>query len=178
MTKQQDVRDDLRKRLRAGEFPIGGDFISMSTVVKQYDVGDGTAYRAIKDIEAEGHIAMRPGRAPVVVSIPSEDDGAARISKLLTEHGLSINDFLPFVEDHPSVTTLIRASLGLPRATTKAELAAGPSALAQAVQASDLATAATLVGRLDGRELADDEAAVLVAAKVWLARLLRESDGT
>ena len=33
-----------------------------------YNVGDGTAYRAIKSIEAEGLIAMRPGLAPVVVA--------------------------------------------------------------------------------------------------------------
>lgn len=73
-TLQAATERGLREILASGLYKPGDGFLSMSGVVREFNVGDGTAGRALKTLQAEGYIAIEHGRTPYVLRIPSNDD--------------------------------------------------------------------------------------------------------
>lgn len=70
-TLQARTEQGLRDELVSGGYQPGDSFLSMSAVVRNFNVGDGTAGRALKTLQAEGLIAIEHGRTPYVLRIPT-----------------------------------------------------------------------------------------------------------
>lgn len=70
MTLYEEIANDLRRRLTAGEFPVGSEFLGIWKVQQEYGVSDGTAHRALKVLHDAGEIEMRQGLRNVVRRLP------------------------------------------------------------------------------------------------------------
>ena len=60
------VADDLRRRIRAGEYRPGQRLPSAQDLHQMYDVAVGTARKALRLLRDEGTAAMAPGRGTYV----------------------------------------------------------------------------------------------------------------
>lgn len=57
----QRVTDDLRRRIRAGEFPPGTKLPSRAELCKEYDVSDIVIGAAMRALKSEGLTEPLPG---------------------------------------------------------------------------------------------------------------------
>lgn len=70
------VADDLRKRIRDGEFPLGAKMPSLRALTNEYEVSEVTAHTAIRALQHEGVLESTSGRGTFVKSLPSGETGA------------------------------------------------------------------------------------------------------
>lgn len=55
------VTNDLRRRIRSGEFPPGSRFLTRDQVSKEYRVSDIVVGAAMRALKAEGLTEAKPG---------------------------------------------------------------------------------------------------------------------
>ena len=70
--RYQEIADDLRARIDAGEFPPGSKLPSRSSLVAQYDVTEPVIDRAMQTLRVLGLIETLPG---VGVYVRESDTG-------------------------------------------------------------------------------------------------------
>jgi len=74
--RYREIADDLRRRLAAGEFPIGSALPGISALQEEYKVdGLNTIRQAQGILRDEGLIAPEQGRGTYVLALPSSEDG-------------------------------------------------------------------------------------------------------
>lgn len=81
----QDVRplsaqiaQDLRVRIRRGDFPVGAKFPSLRTLGREYGVAELTVHAAVRQLQHEGVLVSTSGRGTFVRELPDAagDDGS------------------------------------------------------------------------------------------------------
>jgi GntR family transcriptional regulator len=66
----QQVADDLRRRITAGEFPVGSAIPSTTKLTKDYSVSVTVVRAAVAELRGEGVLAGRPGKGVFVRATP------------------------------------------------------------------------------------------------------------
>jgi GntR family transcriptional regulator len=61
-----EIAEDVRRRIRAGEYPPGSALPSYRALARSYDVSIGTAQRAIRLLRTQGLARGVPGRGVFV----------------------------------------------------------------------------------------------------------------
>jgi GntR family transcriptional regulator len=61
------IADDMAKRIRAGEWPVGVRLPTTEEIATEYGVSEATAYRAASILVDRGLITGTPGRGRFVV---------------------------------------------------------------------------------------------------------------
>lgn len=64
--KYQQIKEDLLKKIQAGEFEHGDRFYSEAELVKLYDVSSITVIRAIQDLANDGYLVRYQGKGTFV----------------------------------------------------------------------------------------------------------------
>lgn len=64
------IADDLRRRIKAGEFPVGARIPSRAELSKHYEVAPPVATRVLQILVAEGLVEARPGSGAYVLAPP------------------------------------------------------------------------------------------------------------
>lgn len=70
------VADDLRKRIRDGEFPLGAKMPSLRALTDEYGVSEVTAHTAIRALQHEGVLESTSGRGTFVKNLPGGKPGS------------------------------------------------------------------------------------------------------
>jgi len=65
--RYSDIADDLRERIRRGEWPPGGKLPGMVDLAAEYRAARGSVSRAIRDLEEEGIVKSTPRRGTIVL---------------------------------------------------------------------------------------------------------------
>jgi len=78
----EQVADDIRRRVRAGEFEVGAKLPSLKDLRDRYGVAEVTVHTAIRELQREGIVVSSQGRGTFVAAVPDEsaeipDPGAA-----------------------------------------------------------------------------------------------------
>ncbi|WP_103382812.1 GntR family transcriptional regulator [Pseudonocardia dioxanivorans] len=85
--RYRQIADDLRRRIAAGEWPIGSAIPSISALQQEYDVsGLNTVRSAQKLLQEEGLLEPRQGYGTFVIAAPPPQDPArAGLLAIITE---------------------------------------------------------------------------------------------
>lgn len=67
LPKYRQIVEDLRARIRAGEYAPGGQLPSLSKLTAKHGVAGGTVDKAIAILEAEGLVRSEHGKGTYVV---------------------------------------------------------------------------------------------------------------
>jgi DNA-binding GntR family transcriptional regulator len=68
--KYHQVADDLRAKIAAGTYEVGGDLPSTSRIMDTYVVSSTVAKFAIRELKAEGLVVGQPGKGVYVLRKP------------------------------------------------------------------------------------------------------------
>lgn len=105
------VTDDLRKRIRSGEFPVDAKMPSLRALVDFYSISEVTAHTAIRTLQQEGVLESTSGRGTFVRSIPLEETASrsvqAQIDDLRSDLR-TVNARLEVLESHAQQSTAKR----------------------------------------------------------------------
>jgi DNA-binding GntR family transcriptional regulator len=72
--RYQEIADDLRRRLAAGEWPVGGALPCIAALQAEYDVGGlNTIRHAQYVLRTQGLLELRRGRGAKVLALPTPD---------------------------------------------------------------------------------------------------------
>lgn len=63
----EEVADDLRARILAGEYPPATTIPAIPRIMQMYDVGRNTALRAVAALAEEGIVVVKRSRGTFVV---------------------------------------------------------------------------------------------------------------
>ncbi len=66
----QQLADDLRSKISAGEYPVGAPIPSTSQLCEQYKVSATVARAAVAELRSDGILQGQPGKAVYVVATP------------------------------------------------------------------------------------------------------------
>lgn len=66
------VADDLRRRMRAGDYAVGEELPKIDDLVNEHKVSHMTVKRALEVLAAEGLVKTRQGKRAIVTGKPSE----------------------------------------------------------------------------------------------------------
>jgi GntR family transcriptional regulator len=84
----QQLAEDIRGRIRNGEYPVGEPIPSSRTLEKQHGVSSTVVRDAIRQLKDEGVLMGQPGKAVYVQAVPGEagqsgsGDLAAEVAEL------------------------------------------------------------------------------------------------
>jgi DNA-binding GntR family transcriptional regulator len=84
----QQIAADLRARIKAAEYNLGGRLPSNKALVTAYGVSEGTVRAALDELRAEGIVATQSTRGTYVVGMPrkpADDDSAMAIAQMRDE---------------------------------------------------------------------------------------------
>jgi DNA-binding GntR family transcriptional regulator len=70
MAKYRDIADDLRRRIAAGEFPVGSRLPGIPALQEQYDAALGTVRGAEDILRDEGLLRTAQGEGSFVLALP------------------------------------------------------------------------------------------------------------
>jgi DNA-binding GntR family transcriptional regulator len=89
----QEIADDLRRRLAAGEWPVGGPMTGITALQAEYgNVALNTIRRAQDVLQQDGLLEPRQGSGTFVLALPDRGDPAhVELRQAVTElrHALS-----------------------------------------------------------------------------------------
>lgn len=69
--RYREVADDLRRRLSAGQFPIGATLPSISALQTEYEVrGLNTIRQALAVLQEEALVESKQGKGTFVIALP------------------------------------------------------------------------------------------------------------
>lgn len=80
MARFEEIADDLRTRIRAGDYT--DRLPGLGALAEEYDASIGTITRAEKRLADEGWIRIAQGERPFITDPPDEDPVAAAVSVL------------------------------------------------------------------------------------------------
>jgi DNA-binding GntR family transcriptional regulator len=84
--RYQEIADDLRRRLAAGEWPVGSTLPGISELQEEYDVaGLNTIRQAQRLLADEGLLNPVQGRGTFVTALPSPPGDTAVLKQTLEE---------------------------------------------------------------------------------------------
>ncbi|GAA1571688.1 hypothetical protein GCM10009789_26550 [Kribbella sancticallisti] len=63
---QAQLADDIRRRIRAGEFPPGAKLPPLRALTTEYDVAEMTLHNAIRELQRDGLLVSSRGRGTFV----------------------------------------------------------------------------------------------------------------
>ncbi|MFC4943330.1 winged helix-turn-helix domain-containing protein [Pseudonocardia sp. GCM10023141] len=75
--KYQQVADELRRAIRAGTYPVGGELPSTAKLTQAYEVSTTVVRAAIRELRDEGLVIGQPGKAVYVTAEPASPRMAA-----------------------------------------------------------------------------------------------------
>lgn len=67
----EEVVDDIRQRILAGEYPPRTTIPAIPRLMQQYEIGRNTAFHVIKALAEQGWVVVLPSKGTFVV--PPED---------------------------------------------------------------------------------------------------------
>jgi len=70
MAKYRDIADDLRRRIAAGEYPVGSRLPGIPALQEQYDAALGTVRAAEDILRDEGLLRTAQGEGSFVLALP------------------------------------------------------------------------------------------------------------
>lgn len=70
----QQVSEDLRARIRAGEYPVGSQLPPMASLMEQYTASITVVRMALRELRSAGLIVTRQGKGAFVLAAPTDDD--------------------------------------------------------------------------------------------------------
>ena len=70
MAKYRDIADDLRRRIAAGEFPVGSRLPGIPALQERYDAALGTVRAAEDILRDEGLLRTAQGEGSFVLALP------------------------------------------------------------------------------------------------------------
>jgi GntR family transcriptional regulator len=75
----EQVAEEIRERVRRGEFAVGSKLPSLRDLRETYGVAEVTVHTAIRELQRDGVLVSSPGRGTFVAAVPtgSADDGDA-----------------------------------------------------------------------------------------------------
>lgn len=81
------IRDDISRRIRAGEFAVGQKVPSLRTLADEYSVAELTVHGAIRELQHTGVLESATGRGTFVRQVPDAvlPSGDAAITVLRAE---------------------------------------------------------------------------------------------
>ena|ERR1700733_8617966 len=79
----QQIATDLRARIKAAEYELGGRLPSNKALVKMYGVSEGTIRAALDELRSEGVVATQSTRGTYVIDKPGESEDFATVMKTL-----------------------------------------------------------------------------------------------
>ncbi|HWD00955.1 GntR family transcriptional regulator [Amycolatopsis mongoliensis] len=79
------IRDDLVRRIRAGEFALGEKIPSLKALAGTYNVAELTVHNAIRELQHAGVLESAAGRGTFVRSLPDESAPADDVAALRAE---------------------------------------------------------------------------------------------
>jgi len=83
--KYVDVADDLRKKIAAGTYPVGGELPSTSRLMKQYEVSVTVVRAAVRELRTEGLVVGQPGKAVYVLAEPAPETPSAEFTEVMDQ---------------------------------------------------------------------------------------------
>lgn len=109
----QAVADELMRRVREGQFPVGTRAPTERELMEMFAVGRSTAREAVSVLVAAGVLDVRPGRGPVVLKTADEARHALdpqSLSTLLTDQSVAqLYEFRLLVETECAANAALRA---------------------------------------------------------------------
>lgn len=66
------VKEDLRRRISAGEYSVGDKIPSLRTLAGEYGVAELTVHTAVKELQYEGVLESASGRGTYVRALPED----------------------------------------------------------------------------------------------------------
>ena len=78
----QRIADDIRGRIRSGEYPLGAAIPSTPKLEKQYGVSKTPVRQAVDQLQREGILAGLSGKGVYVRAVPGEAAGAQDLQTL------------------------------------------------------------------------------------------------
>lgn len=66
------IKDDLRRKISAGDVPVGEKLPSLRAMARDYGVAELTVHVAVKELQNEGVLTSTSGRGTFVSSVPEE----------------------------------------------------------------------------------------------------------
>lgn len=80
------VRNDLRRRIETGEFPVGSKIPSLRTLAGEYKIAELTVHAAIRELQNVGVLQSVSGRGTFVQNLPGDvDEGGSAVAALQAE---------------------------------------------------------------------------------------------
>ena len=73
MAKYRDIADDLRRRIAAGEYPLGSRLPGVVALQQRYDAALGTVRAAQDILRDEGVLRTAQGEGSFVVALPEPE---------------------------------------------------------------------------------------------------------
>lgn len=71
------VKADIKRRIQAGDFPVGDKIPSLRALAADYEVAELTVHAAVKELQFEGVLQSASGRGTYVRALPGEEAAEA-----------------------------------------------------------------------------------------------------
>lgn len=81
----QEIADDLRRKIRAGIYPVGSALPSTAQLTAEYSVSSTVVQRAIRELKHDGVAVGQPGKAVFVHERPEAAEPSAEYAELMRQ---------------------------------------------------------------------------------------------
>lgn len=79
---QEQVAEDIRQRVRDGEYEVGAKLPPLRELRQAYGVAEVTVHNAIRELQREGVLVSSAGRGTYVNAIPEGRESADDVDQL------------------------------------------------------------------------------------------------
>lgn len=83
--RSQQIADELRAQIERGQYEVGKTLPSYRALMKQYEVALATAQAAMRRLEREGYVTIKPGSGARVVSREEPAPAEAQLAQVRSE---------------------------------------------------------------------------------------------
>ena len=112
--KYQQVADDLRVKIAAGDYAVGSELPSTTQLMAHYAVSSTVAKSAVKELKTEGLVAGQPGKAVYVLRQPDAPEPSPDYTELMSQIGALRQHVQTALESVNDRLTKIEAALNNP----------------------------------------------------------------
>lgn len=78
----EQVAEDIRQRVRDGEYEVGAKLPSLRDLRETYDVAEVTVHTAIRELQREGVLVSSAGRGTYVSALPVDQGSGDDVDQL------------------------------------------------------------------------------------------------
>lgn len=78
----QQVAENLRARIRDGQYPVGSQLPSLSALMAQYSASITVIRMALRELRSSDIISTRQGEGAFVLAVPTDSDDARPSTEL------------------------------------------------------------------------------------------------